>query len=74
MIYKIIFILFFAIASIIMTVLCEKIDQLSADLKQTHLELMRQGNEYRNANGFDLDNVPCHVLEASDGVIRCRKK
>lgn len=74
MIYKMMFILFFATALIAMTVVCEKIDQLSNDLKQTHRELKRQGDEFRNANGFDLDNVPCHVLEAADGVIRCHKR
>ena len=73
MIYKMISVTLIVCAIVVMIITWAKMDRLAADIKLMHREITRQGDEFRNANGFDIDNVPCHVLEASDGVVRCRK-
>jgi hypothetical protein len=69
--HKIVFTVFVVAAFALMVAVYARVEQIATDVKKIRMEVDRQGEEFRNVNGFDLNNVPCQVLEAADGVIRC---
>jgi hypothetical protein len=50
------------------------VEQMHTNIKKMQKELELQGEEFRNANGFDMNRVPCEVFEATEMGVRCKHK
>jgi hypothetical protein len=74
MIHKTVFMAIMSVSLAVNIAVYSIVEQMHTNVRQIKKELELQGEEFRNANGFDMNRVPCEVFEATEMGVRCKPK